>query len=1035
MTSEKTICHHLTNKRLYDVERMQRFLDSCSASQLYRNTDEIQEEPELEPIDKDLRPGNRPTSLEHHEGRRKLESPLTPAPTNQAKSSELLGGARQHKLSPSSNAGFTISALVHPPPLPPPTSLPPLSSSSPQDDNGYCRQEDFHSWKGAATLNKTTPTSSAGAGIELNLLSPRPQATTPIFMPTSVSVLSNGMNLNSIPAVNDSASNSHSNLVTTGGFSNVLQPPFTPNNARTGEYVPDISFPSLASLNRSEAPPTLPRPPTNRSTETTPIPSNSSSMLSVATVEGQGGASGNESRQSRDSFLDPPSSYERKLRKDESFRRRALKESRRGGGRARKMRQSSSFRSLSRTSTRSSSSSGILSSGGSSDSVFVSSSSTTGLHSSHEPTMLPRQSHLTLCKTSSEGFPLGTSTGYPRTRKSSGFESAPSTPKSAQSVEGQTPLDKGDLNGVVSHFLFPPTNNSTLGYGQQCSVANGTQFENKLKEPYSNNSDYICEVNNVQRNDGAPAMGGGMGPHKLQLSSLGDTAYVSDTGQDQFNWPPPPPPMSPPHTKTDNALSPLSLSPLSLSPPLSPSSSFSGNPLLNERQALNTATNTISRRSSLTPVEELKSHASSMQDTKRKLIGAFSIQSPPQLQTLSLHDQSYNAKSVTPVSSSFSSSFTSSQTTLTRSLFPFTTTPVTTTAPSVSSVLGLPVVTSSTTQSMMHSFSNTRGSCPDSRSLLTPANSTLPQPKSLMPSPVSGLLLPASTLASKGANSHLTAVPPAMQSKSGGLSLMQQPGFASRPVASNVSAGGATSYLPAFPSVSPSNNNVMPLTLNTSDRRSSVEIGNNNSRKLSLSYVPSRSTVSTNDLTTCTLSYISSSAGSCVSTAVQSSTARTPYTATTPSYSGIPSLYSYKNSTTQPDSVKPEPHLQPHSPLPVSSNGYLTSDSGLHSKVSESGQLQSMINDALPPSLDLVVLPTFTTKDSLVKAPPTRSDSVTSEVEDDSYSIPSMTSSIQELINNNNSNDNDDDGFESMPFSIEQFIDESPSAKENDYIL
>ena len=96
-----------------------------------------------------------------------------------------------------------------------------------------------------------------------------------------------------------------------------------------------------------------------------------------------------------------------------------------------------------------------------------------------------------------------------------------------------------------------------------------------------------------------------------------------------------------------------------------------------------------------------------------------------------------------------------------------------------------------------------------------------------------------------------------------------------------------------------------------------------------------------------------------------------------------------------------------------------------------------MINDALPPSLDLVVLPTLATKDSIVKVPPTRSDSVMSEVEDDSYSIPSMTSSIQELINNNNNSngDNDDDGFESMPFSIEQFIDESPSAKENDYIL
>ena len=55
-------------------------------------------------------------------------------------------------------------------------------------------------------------------------------------------------------------------------------------------------------------------------------------------------------------------------------------------------------------------------------------------------------------------------------------------------------------------------------------------------------------------------------------------------------------------------------------------------------------------------------------------------------------------------------------------------------------------------------------------------------------------------------------------------------------MASIVSAGGATNYLPTFPSVSPSNNNVMPLPLNTSDRRSSVEIGNNNDRKLSLSY-------------------------------------------------------------------------------------------------------------------------------------------------------------------------------------------------------
>ena len=162
-----------------------------------------------------------------------------------------------------------------------------------------------------------------------------------------------------------------------------------------------------------------------------------------------------------------------------------------------------------------------------------------------------------------------------------------------------------------------------------------------------------------------------------------------------------------------------------------------------------------------------------MQDTKRKSIGAFSTHSSPQL-SLPLHDQLYD---VVPISSSFSSSssFTSSQMTLIRSLFPFTTTPVTTTVPSVSLVFGLPVVTSSTTQSMMHSFSNTRGSSSYSRSLSTIANSTVPQPKSLIPLPVSCFFLPTSTVASKGVNSHLTAAPPSVQAKSGGLSLMQQP--------------------------------------------------------------------------------------------------------------------------------------------------------------------------------------------------------------------------------------------------------------------
>ena len=232
---------------------------------------------------------------------------------------------------------------------------------------------------------------------------------------------------------------------------------------------------------------------------------------------------------------------------------------------------------------------------------------------------------------------------------------------------------------------------------------------------------------------------GGMGPltQVTVLSSLGDTAYISDTGKDQFNWPPTPPPMSLPHAKTDNALSPLTLSPLSLPPPLSPSSSFSGNPLPNERQALssNAATNTINR-SSLTPEELIRVMHHRYKIQKENRLVLFLL-----IHLLNCHY--HNTKSVAPISSSFSSSssFTSSQTTLICSLFPFTTTPVTTTAPSVSLVLRLPVVTNSTTQSMMHSFSNTRGSSSDSRSLSTPANSTVPQPKSLITLPVSSFFL------------------------------------------------------------------------------------------------------------------------------------------------------------------------------------------------------------------------------------------------------------------------------------------------------
>ena len=227
--------------------------------------------------------------------------------------------------------------------------------------------------------------------------------------------------------------------------------------------------------------------------------------------------------------------------------------------------------------------------------------------------------------------------------------------------------------------------------------------------------------------------------------------------------------MSLPHAKTDNALSPLSLSPLSLSPHLSPSSSFSGNPLPNEKQTLlsNTATNTINKRSSLTPVEELEWIINARYKKKIDSCIFYLFTSSTVISMHALHDQFYNTKSVAPVPSSFSSSssFTSSQMTLIRSLFPFTTTPVTTTAPSVSLVFGLPVVTSSTTPSMMHSFSNARGSSSDSRSLPTTANSTVPQLKSLISPPVSRFFLPTSTLASKGVNSHLTAAPPAVQTK------------------------------------------------------------------------------------------------------------------------------------------------------------------------------------------------------------------------------------------------------------------------------
>ena len=91
-------------------------------------------------------------------------------------------------------------------------------------------------------------------------------------------------------------------------------------------------------------------------------------------------------------------------------------------------------------------------------------------------------------------------------------------------------------------------------------------------------------------------------------------------------------------------------------------------------------------------------------------------------------------------------------------------------------------------------------------------------------------------------------------------------------------------------------------------------------------------------LHTCTLSYTSSSAGSCqYCSAIKHCKDSLHCNHSMLLWNTILICY------TQSDSLKPESHHQSYPLLPVSSKGYLTSDWGLYSKVSESGQLQ--IND------------------------------------------------------------------------------------------
>uniref|UniRef100_A0A1X7T357 Uncharacterized protein n=2 Tax=Amphimedon queenslandica TaxID=400682 RepID=A0A1X7T357_AMPQE len=951
VTSEKTIVQSLMPNKPYDEERMKKYLDDQYRSRQYlRDIEEGEDHTELELGDKEeQRPnGQQPPPPLFVGAQKQKKSTITHLASNNEESNMSFGGDRVHKLSPSANPpGVTVSVM-----LPPPSSLFP---SSFQDDNGYTHHQDFHTTReGAAALNKTTPTSTKLNDIELDLLISPEDEVPPITTPTTVSMLS--LNNNNAPS-------------TIGGL-NVMQHP--PINIQTSDYLP--SFPL-------QAPPTHTRPPTGRSTENTPIPSNSSSLLSLATVEGQGGgtSSGNESKQSKDSCLEPPGSFERNIRKNEMLnqgRRRMREGSRRTkGGRKSSSRQSFASRSLS---NRSSSSSGILSSGGSTDSVFLSNPSII-----RDPPRHP--SNLSLTKTSSGGCPLPTGAGPSRTRRSSGFESDPNTPKSAQSIEGQ---NKGGLDVGTTFFPFPPTTLSSTINGSQNSLTALPQ-KDTIALQQSVVGDYIVEANNVT---GMNVMSD---QTKFPISAI-NAEYISEP-----TWPPPPfsyqkntrsispPPLSP-HLLSPPSISPLSpsppTSPFSFSPPVSPTKSFSTG--LNQLKPATLPSTNASRRSSvedtkrrsslqLTPVQELL-------NMKRNSLDSTNVHTPS-LSTSSSFMTLQHQTPKTPTTTTFSSNFSPSP-------FSSLSFPPLTPTPSTNSSLPCPATQASTSSSLYSTVSQ-----------LTPLKSMGSVSKSAMNQPVGPPLFstPLGSLSS---------------SKSGasfGLNMSQ--------FGSNATG---TDYLPAVPPVSPTRINLKQPSVvptaplinggmrrqNTEENTSYSSSGRNDSRKQSLDYVANNS--GSNPFTVPLSSFYAANVTS--TTAAQSSTILTRQSPTTPSYTGIPSLYSFKSSE-QKSHPTSSSYTTDHAYLKVADSTVSQSQQLL-----DNGGLQSIINDelpSLPPEL------------ATVPVTPTRTDSVTSEV-DDSYSIPSMTSSIQELINNNQEEEGD-----SMPFSIEQFTDESPSAaRTNDYI-
>lgn len=935
---------------------MKQYLDEQYRSRQYlRDIEEGGDHTELEPGDKEeQRPNGQRPPLPLFVGAQKhKKSTITHLTSTNEGSSMLFGDDKLHKLSsPSANPPpvATVSMI--------PSSLS-LFPSSFQDDNGYTHHQDFHTTReGAAALNKNTPTSTKLDDIELDLLISPEDENPPMTTPTAVSMLS----------LNNKAPSS-----TIGGL-NITQ--HSQINIQTSDYL--SSFPL-------QAPPIHTRPPTGRSTENTPIPSNSSSLLSLATVEGQGGgaSSGNESKQSKDSCLEPPSSFERNIKKHEmlySGRKRMKDGSRRTkGGRKSHSRQSFGSRSLS---NRSSSSSGILSSGGSTDSVFLSNPSII-----REPPLHP--SNLSLTKTSSGGCPLPTGAGPSRTRRSSGFESDPNTPKSAQSIEGN---NKGGLDVGTTLFPFPPTTLSSTILSSQNSLTALPQKDTIAFQQLVV-GDYIVEANNVT---GMNVM---HNQTKLPLSSI-NTEYISEP-----SWPLPPfsnqkntrpyspPPLSPP------LLSPPSLSPLSPSPSASP---FSFSPPVSPTKTLSTGLN-LQKPAALPP--SINSRRSSVEDTRRR----SSHQLTPVEELLNMKRNSLDSTNTCTPLPATSSSFRTLQHQTPK-------TPTTTTfssfSPSPFSSLSFPplTLTASTNSSLLcpTTQASTSSSVYSTVSQLTPLKSVGSVSKSVMNQPVGPPLF----------STPLSSLSSSKPGASFGLNVSQ--------FGSNATG---TDYLPAIPPISPTKINLkQPSVVPTaplinggmrrqtaSENTSYSSNGRNDSRKQSLDYV-----ASSGSLTVPLSSSLYPANVTTSTTGAPASTVLTRPNPTTPSYT-IPSLYSFK--TPEQRSHQTSSSYATDSYLKVADSYLKVADStrSQSQELLDNGGLQSIINDelpALPPEL------------ATVPVRPTRTNSVTSEV-DDSYSIPSMTSSIQELINNNQEEEGD-----SMPFSIEQFIEESPSAtaRTNDYI-